>query len=290
MRTKFTPNPQAAQQKQAEALTLLEQGIQNLATDQNWLQYLKVQSSFHQYSFNNVLMIVSQFPEATRVAGYRAWQAMNRQVKKGERGIVILAPMVFKTEDKQSGDTVTLTRFKTASVFDISQTEGEELPELCATLRGEDEGLLSALESYATSLSIPVERDSSLGEVNGVCRFLPDQRIKIEINPLRAQRHQAKTLAHELGHALMHTAEEYRTHSAKSQRELEAESVAFVVLSSFGLDSGDYSFAYIADWSGGSAEAITQLKESGRRIQQAAHQIIEGVDAQMHGEDALWVA
>lgn len=276
---KFKPNPDIAQQKQTEALALLEQGIENLATDDNWLQYLKTQSRFHSYSFRNVVMILSQCPDAKQVAGFRAWQAMNRQVRKGEKGLLILAPIIRKVED-DNGDTLrALKGFKTTSVFDISQTDGEDLPEICTALYGDDAGLLNQLRDYAASLNIPVRFEGCLG-ANGLCRWLADGRIEISVEPNLSLLHQCKTLAHELGHALMHSEAEYRRHSMKSQRELEAESVAFTVLHRFGLDSGNYSFAYLMNWSGGAEEAIAQLKESGRRIQDAAHQIIEEVEAQ----------
>ncbi len=277
---KFKPNPEAAQQKQTEAIAMLEQGIQNLATDDNWLQYLKTQSRFHSYSFRNVVMILSQCPDATRVAGYRAWQAMNRQVRKGEKGLLILAPIIRKVED-DNGDTLkALTGFKTTSVFDISQTEGEDLPEICTALAGDDAGLFNALQGFAQSMGISVNCEAIQSRANGYCHFLQNNMIQIVVDAELPALQQAKTLAHELGHALMHSEQEYRTHSAKSQRELEAESLAFTVLHRFGLDSGNYSFAYVANWSGGTEEAIAQLKESGRRIQDAAHQIIEGVEAQ----------
>jgi antirestriction protein ArdC len=278
---KFKPNPEAAQQKQADALAILEQGIQNLTTDEKWTNYLKTQSRFHSYSFNNVLMIASQCPDATRVAGYRAWQSMNRQVKKGEKGIIILAPVIRKIEDEASGETLrAITGFRTTSVFDISQTEGDELSTINTPLAGDDAGLFDALKMYAESRNILVKREAILTGAHGLCRFYKDQRIEIVVDSLLPVLHQASILAHELGHALMHSEAEYREHSDKSQRELEAESVAFVVMNHFGFDSGSLSFAYVTAWSGGAEGAITQLKHSGRVIQDAAHQIIEGVEAQ----------
>lgn len=277
---KFKPNAEAAEKKQQEALDLLEQGIKELSESGNWQDYLKVQTRFHQYSFRNVLMILSQYPEATRVAGYRAWQGMGRQVRKGEKAITILAPIIRKIEDDQTGEeSRRLTGFKGSSVFDISQTEGDELPELNTALNGDDAGLLNKLLEFAASLNIPVSFKGCLG-ANGICHFGKDGQIKISVESLLSPLHQCKTLAHELGHALMHSEKDYRLHNSKSQIELEAESVAFIVLNNFGLDSGDYSFAYVLNWSGGSDEAIAQLKESGRRIQGAAHQVIDWVESQ----------
>jgi antirestriction protein ArdC len=275
---RFKPNPEVAQQKQQEALELLEQGIQNLSQQSNWLEYLKVQSRFHQYSFNNILLIWSQCPEATRVAGYRTWQSMGRQVCKGKKAIVILAPVICKVEnDYTHEDEKRLFGFKTTSVFDISQTEGDELPTMGTHLMGQDAGLLDTLVAFAVSRDIPVAFEGCLG-ANGVCRFAKTGHITISVDSQLSPLHRCKTLAHELGHALMHCEAEYRTHSDRSVRELEAESVAFVVLNHFGLDSGDYSFAYVLNWSGDTEEAISQLKESGKNIQSTAHQIIDWIE------------
>ena len=277
--TKFKPNAEAAQQKQQEALELLEQGIKDLSERGNWEQYLKVQSRFHRYSFGNVVMILSQFQDATRVAGYRAWQDMGRQVRKGEKAITILAPIIRKVEDKTGEETKRLTGFKGSSVFDISQTDGDELPAIRTALNGDDAGLIQELLGFATSRNIPVTFKGCLGP-NGISHFSKDGQIAISVESQLSRLHQCKTLAHELGHALMHGEKEYRLHNGKSQIELEAESVAFMVLNHFGLDSGHYSFAYVLNWSGGSDEAIAQLKASGQRIQSAAHQVIDWIESQ----------
>jgi hypothetical protein len=139
---RFTPSAEAAEKKQQEALELLEQGIKDLSESGNWEEYLKVQSRFHRYSFRNVIMILSQCPDATHVAGYRAWQDMGRQVRKGEKAIAILAPIIRKVEDEKTGEEVRrMTGVKGSSVFDIAQTEGDELPEICTALKGDDDGL-----------------------------------------------------------------------------------------------------------------------------------------------------
>jgi antirestriction protein ArdC len=277
---KFKPNIEAAQKKQDAALELLEQGIKDLSESGNWEHYLKVQSRFHRYSFGNVIMILSQHPNATHVAGYRAWQDMGRQVRKGEKAITILAPIIRKVEDKTGEDVKRLTGFKGSSVFDISQTEGDELPDIHTALNGDDAGLINELLGFATSQNIPVCFKGCLGP-NGICHFSKDGQISISVESQLSRLHQCKTLAHELGHALMHGEKEYRLHNGKSQIELEAESVAFMVLHHFGLDSGHYSFAYVLNWSGGSEEAIAQLKVSGQRIQSAAHQVINWVESQL---------
>jgi hypothetical protein len=262
--------------KNTDALELLEQGIKNLASQENWLNHLKTQAVFHSYSFNNTCLIIHQYPEASRVAGFNAWKKLNRNVKKGEKGIRILAPMVHK--DKEDPESVRVS-FRSVAVFDVSQTEGEPLPEIVTRLEGNDNGVLDALKEFATSKGFRVVEEE-MGETNGSCSYAAP--ITITLNPNRSLLQQAKTLAHELGHALLHCGENYTGHDAKSAMELEAESVAFVVLQHFGMDSGDYSFGYISHWAAAGADlepVIAQLKESGARIQKATNEIISAMTA-----------
>jgi hypothetical protein len=260
--------------KNTDALELLEQGIKNLANQDNWLNHLKTQAVFHSYSFNNTCLIINQSPDASRVAGFNAWKKLNRTVKKGEKGIRILAPMVHKEADEP--DSVRVS-FRSVAVFDVSQTEGEPLPEIATRLEGDDHGVLNALKEFAISKGFRVVAED-MGETNGSCSYAAP--ITITLNHNRSLLQQAKTLAHELGHALLHCGENYTGHDAKSSMELEAESVAFVVLQHFGVDSGDYSFGYISHWAATGADmepVIAQLKESGARIQKAANEIIGAV-------------
>jgi N-terminal domain of anti-restriction factor ArdC/IrrE N-terminal-like domain len=257
--------------KNTDALELLEQGIKNLANQENWLNHLKTQAVFHSYSFNNCCLIINQCPDASSVAGFNAWKKLNRTVKKGEKGIRILAPMVHK--DKEDPESIRVS-FRAVAVFDVSQTEGESLPEIANRLEGDDNGVLAALKEFATSKGFRVVEEE-MGETNGSCSY--HSPITITLNPNRSLLQQAKTLAHELGHALLHCGENYTGHDAKSAMELEAESVAFVVLQHFGIDSGDYSFGYISHWAAAGADlepVIAQLKESGARIQKATNEII----------------
>jgi N-terminal domain of anti-restriction factor ArdC/IrrE N-terminal-like domain len=262
--------------KNTDALELLEQGIKNLANQDNWLNHLKTQAVFHSYSFNNTCLIIHQCPDASRVAGFHAWKKLNRTVKKGETGIRILAPMVHKnTEDTE---TVRVS-FRSVAVFDVSQTEGEPLPEIATRLEGDDNGVLGALKEFAISKGFEVIEED-MGETNGSCSYRSP--IRITLNHNRSLLQQAKTLAHELGHALLHCGENYTGHDAKSAMELEAESVAFIVLQHFGVDSGDYSFGYISHWVASGADlepVIAQLKESGVKIQKATNEIISAIDS-----------
>ena len=256
-------------------LERLAEGITRLTSSERWQEWLTMQSRFHSYSFNNTLLILGQKPEASRVAGFNAWRKLDRFVRKGEKGIWILAPMVYKTEvgdDLSTGDepTKVIRGFKAVPVFDVSQTDGAELPEVCVRLDGEDEaGLFGRLHSVATSIGFIVEDADNLSGANGVCTH-DDHRIQVLAGNSPAQR--VKTLAHELGHAILHAPGDGRPDS-RAVLELEAESVAFVVCAATGITSDDYSFGYVASWSGGGDEALAAIKASGARIQRAADRI-----------------
>jgi N-terminal domain of anti-restriction factor ArdC/IrrE N-terminal-like domain len=208
-----------------DALDRLERGIQSLVNRDNWLNYLKTQATFHSYSFNNTCLILDQCPNASHIAGFQSWKKLNRSVKKGEKGIRILAPIVYKDRDRP--DEIAGISFKSVSVFDISQTDGDPLPEIATKLSGDDNGVLNALKEFALGQGFTL-KEEDLGEVNGSCSYRSP--ITITINPNRSRLHQAKTLAHELGHALLHCGENYKGHDSKSAIELEAESVAFITL------------------------------------------------------------
>ncbi len=187
--------------------------------------------------------------------------------------------MVHKnTEDP---DAVRVS-FRSVAVFDVSQTEGEPLPEIAKRLEGDDNGILNALKSFAASKGFRVVEED-LGEINGRCSY--KSPITITLNPNRSLLQQAKTLAHELGHALLHCGENYTGHDSKSVMELEAESVAFVVLQHFGVDSGEYSCGYISHWlaTGTDLEpVIAQLKASGIKIQKATNEIITAISGSLN--------
>ncbi len=258
-------------------LDRLSEGISSLTSSQKWQDWLDVQSRFHQYSFNNTLLIQLQRPEATRVAGFNAWRKLDRFVRKGEKGIWILAPMTYKAataEDAPDDATAVkvLRGFKPVPVFDLAQTDGQELPEVCTRLVGAHPGdTYDRLRKVAQGLGFTVEEDYLPGSVNGDCNFT-DNRIRVEAR--NDERQQVKTLIHELGHAILH-----REHDNRSLAELEAESIAWIVCSQVGIQSDDYSFGYVATWAGGSDEAHKAIKASGSRIQKTADQILSALVA-----------
>ena len=270
-------------------LERLAEGITRLTSSERWQEWLTMQSRFHSYSFNNTLLILGQKPEASRVAGFNAWRKLDRYVRKGEKGIWILAPMIYKSDTRDelaTGDesTKVIRGFKTVPVFDVSQTDGAELPEVCVRLDGEDEaGLFERLRSVATSIGFTVEDADDLEGANGLCTH-DDRRIRVLACNSPAQR--VKTLAHELGHAILHAPGVGRPDS-RAILELEAESVAFVVCAATGIISDDYSFGYVATWSGGGDEALAAIKASGARIQRAADGILSTMDGPELAESAF---
>lgn len=269
--------------KTAEAFQQLENGLAELLASGDWQRYLKVQSQFHNYSFNNVILILLQYPDATRVAGYNRWQELGRQVKKGAKSIKILAPIKrkvsTKTDNGEDETQIAVCGFRTASVFDISQTEGEDLPEMASPLTGDDQGLLQQLTAFSHHNQVRVLFEGLIGGANGCCRYdaIAGHPIEIVVDPLLPKQHQAKTLCHEIGHSLLHSRSQYDNHIPRSLAELEAESVAFIVLQHFGLDSKDYSFPYILGWQQ-KENALENLRQAGSRIQKAANQIIDWVE------------
>jgi len=256
----------------SDLIAQLNEGIANLTTSEEWIRYLDIQSRFHRYSFGNVLLICQQFHEATQVAGFHAWHKIGRFVRKGEKAIFILAPMVYRNAETDDGDDERVVRgFKWVGVFDVSQTDGEELPEVCHRLAGDDpQGLYGQLVAVANSIGFSVVDHDFNGSTNGDCCHA-DHRIRVEVTNSPAQR--VKTLAHEIAHAYLHA--EYKD---RRLAELEAESTAYVVCQSLGLETGDYSFGYVATWAGSGDEATAGIKASCERIQKTATTILSSFE------------
>ncbi len=256
-------------QSTEQVLQQLSLGIEKLGESGAWRAWLATQAKFHKYSFANSVLIFSQKPNATQVAGFARWLELGRHVRKGEHGIGILAPIVVRRQDPASCDQSgaggrELTGFRRATVFDISQTEGAELPKPCARLTG-SEGVVAELElrRIAMQNGFSVELHEFVGETNGDCNHAA-ARIRIRAGLTQAQT--VKTLAHEVAHALLH-----QTVSSREIAELEAESVAYGYCLARGIDSSSYSFGYLAAWAGGAAEAKEAIRASGQNIQKALH-------------------
>ena len=252
-------------------LDTLTDGIEALTTSDAWRAHLEVQGRFRQYSFSNALLICAQDPGATRVAGFATWRQLGRSVCKGERAIWILAPMTGRrTRNADGEERRPIVGFRRVPVFDVAQTDGEPLPEVCRALRGDDPtSCIDLLVGRAAAMGYSVVSTELPGGTNGDCSFSV-RRIRIECRNDPAQ--QIKTLAHELAHALLHEGTDDRPLA-----ELEAESTAYVVCRSLGLDAAEYSFGYVACWAGGGPEAVARIKASGGRIQRAATLILDGL-------------
>lgn len=273
----------------------LQQGIEDLFESEKYKDYLKTMSRFTAYSLNNTLLIAMQKPDATAVAGYGTWKQLNRQVVKGSKAIKILAPCPYKKKVEaevtgadgkiilgSDGKPVTeefekvLMGFKIANVFDLSQTEGEPLPALSNKLDGTVEGYSDFIEALKQFSPVPIEFKTVEGSANGYYHLI-DKNIVVDADMSQAML--CKTAIHEITHALLHDKDsgiEKDAHLDKRTKEVQAESVAYVVANYYSLDTADYSFGYIAGWSSG--RDIKELKASLDTIRQTAQTIINGVD------------
>lgn len=258
----------------SDLLAQLSAGIEDLTTSEKWENYLAAQAKFHTYSAGNVMLINWQNPYASRVAGYKTWQALGRQVRKGESSLRILAPLIVK--DKETGET-DCKGFRSVGVFDISQTEGDELPEVASKLTGAaPEWSFFTLAQIAVDLGfrVSVETIEQPG-VNGYCDFT-DRKIVVSDANEGAQ--QVKTLAHELTHAILHDPES-KDGLSRAVKELEAESGAYVICKALGLETSDYSFGYVAGWmKGDSTDAVKTIKQSQARIHKASDLVLKAYE------------
>jgi len=286
------------QDKQLQEITRkLEEGVKEMLTSENYTEYLKVMSQFHDYSFNNTMLIAMQKPEATLVAGYQAWQKkFERHVKKGEKGIQIIAPAPIREKEevekidpvtnepvlKENGQPETeiithvIPRFRVATVFDVSQTDGKPLPEFAV------EDLTASVENYEAFMKaitdvspVPIRFDEIEGEAHGYYHLV-DKEIVIQEGMSEGQT--MKTAIHEVSHAKLHDREimeELGVRKEKLTREVEAESIAYCVCQYFGLDTSEYSFPYIGSWSSG--KDMKELRASMDTIRKTAGEFIDSM-------------
>ncbi|MUK01623.1 DUF1738 domain-containing protein [Vibrio cholerae] len=256
--------------RKAEAEALHDQltaQIEALTSTEEWAKFLQFAQSFHSYSFNNLMLILSQRPTATAVAGFRQWQDRGRQVRKGEKSIKIFGYSSKKVtvENVETGEEEEkkVPRFPILSVFDIDQTEpiegseaGADYTNPVTRLTGEDEAGISAkVTVYLESLGWTVEGEEIPGETNGYTTTDGSKRVAVDSRLSPAQ--SAKTHVHEAAHVLMHAAEDHAEYVAhRGIKETEAESVAYVVAGMLGLDTSAYSVGYIAGWAGADLDLI----------------------------------
>ncbi|QFU84322.1 ArdC-like ssDNA-binding domain-containing protein [Natronorubrum aibiense] len=276
--------------------------VDTAVSSEQFKEWLDVQSRFHDYSHRNTLLIKLQCPHATRVAGYRTWQnEFDRHVSEGETAIWIWAPIIAKRcpecgnspsyherSDCEYNDTEPdewnkgLVGFRPAPVFDISQTEGEPLPELEIEANGNASELVPALLEAAFALEVAVEvvspREWSHGSAKGVCQYRLEKQPLVEVRDRENGADLAVTLVHEYAHALLHGGID--TEDERSKRELEAEAVAYIVGRYFELDTSGSAF-YLAAWEGDEPETILDRLE---RISSTAQEIIDVADEVMADE------
>lgn len=288
-------------EKMKEITDRLEQGITELFDSERYKEYLRVMSKFHDYSLNNTLLIAMQKPDASHVAGFSSWKnKFQRNVKKGEKGIKIIAPSPFKVkQEKEKIDPqtqkpvigkdgkpvveeteITIPAYKVVSVFDVSQTEGKELPNISVeTLTADVEQYEDFFAALEKTSPVPIAFEEITSGANGYYH-LEDKRIAIKegVSELQA----VKTAIHEIAHAKLHDVDlnapkdEQQPRASRRTREVEAESVAYTVCQRFGLDTSDYSFGYVAGWSSG--KELPELKASLETIQQTAKELISEIE------------
>ena len=287
-------------EKLKEITDRLEQGIAELFDSERYREYLKVMSKFHNYSFRNTVLIAMQKPDASLLAGFSAWKNnFERNVMRGQKGIKIIAPSPYKikqemqkidphtqkpiigkdgkpvTEEKE----ITIPAYKVVSVFDVSQTEGKELPDIAVDeLTGDVDRYKDFFAALEKTSPVPIAFENIEGGSHGYYH-LEDKRIAI--NEGMSELQTLKTAIHEIAHAKLHDIDlnapkDEQPRVDRRTREVEAESVAYTVCQHYGLDTSDYSFGYVAGWSSG--RELSELKSSLETIRSAAAEIINSID------------
>ena len=288
-------------QRVQELTDKLEQGLQDLFNSDSYRNYLSTMSKFHNYSFNNTLLIAMQKPDATLVAGYKAWQKnFERHVNKGEKAIRILAPAPYKIkEERDKIDPVTqellldkdgnpqkeeveitIPAFRAVSVFDVAQTDGKPIPELAAKeLLSDVEGYQDMIRAVEAISPVPIELEEIAGDSKG---YYDREAKRIAVQENMSESQTLKTMIHEVAHSKLHSKEVEQDEQMKKDRntkEVEAESIAYTVCQHFGVDTSDYSFGYIAGWSSG--RDTKELRASMDTIRRTASELITGIEEQL---------
>ena len=284
----------------------IEQGIKELFESEKYMRYLSVMSRFHRYSVNNTMLIYMQKPDATLVAGYNKWKnQFERHVKRGEHGITIIAPTPFKKkieEQKLDPDTkapmldqdgkvimeereVEIPMFRPVKVFDVSQTDGKPLPELASTLSGSVQNYEAFMEALRRSAPVPLSVEPMAANMDGY--FSPDQQ-RIAIRTGMSEVQTVSAAVHEIAHSKLHNYAQVQEEAARAgdkeppkkkdrnTEEVEAESISYVVCQYFGIQTGENSFGYIANWSQG--KELPELRASLETINKAAGELIADID------------
>lgn len=276
----------------------LEEGVKSLFESEKYMNYLKVMSKFHNYSFNNSLLIALQLPQASLVAGYSKWKnTFHRQVEKGQKSIKIIAPSPYKIDkiqDKIDPNTnrpmldakgnvikekvkVVVPAYKVTNVFDVSQTSGEPLPSLVNELSGNVDEYNKFIEAIKRTSTVPIKFEKIDTNAKGYYN-IENKCIVIKDNMSQVQT--AKTLIHEIAHSILHEKETgIEKEADRNTKEVQAESVAYATCQHFNIDTSDYSFGYIAGWSSG--KEVEELRNSMNVIRQTTSDLINGIEKNM---------
>jgi len=276
-----TTGQTGARDKLAALHEQISEGVAALVESDGWRAMLDTAAKFHSYSLGNLLLIGAQAPHASRVAGFRTWQSVGRQVRKGERGIAILAPCTYRPKTSSSSTDSTreqpqderggpaapaasgrqLRGFRVVHVFDITATEGDPLPEVAPVLLSGQSpaGLWADLAGQVAEYGYALER----GDCSGANGYTDPTRRVVRVRGDVDEAQAVKTLAHELGHLQCgHVADLPTYLTCRGRCEVEAESVAYVVAAAYGLDASGYTFAYLAGWAGGDPAMVRQAAET----------------------------
>ena len=277
-----SPDTKSRKERIAEITAQLEEGVKAVFESDAYKAYLKCMSKFHNYSLNNTLLIALQYPEASLCAGYQAWKKDHgRQVRKGEKGIKIIAPCKYKveSEDKDENGKPKIEEregFRVVTTFDISQTEGPDLPSVGVDeLKGDVSDYRKLFNALTEICPVPIYTEDIQGGAKG---YYSDTDRKIVIKSDMSQIQTIKTMIHEMAHEKLHAKEHLDKEYMVDRRtkEVEAESIAYTICQHYGLDSSDYSFSYVAGWSSG--KDTKELKASLERIRSAADEMITSID------------
>ena len=268
-----TQNQNRSSELAADALNTLIEALE-AGNSEALKSYLAVMARFHQYSWNNCLLIALQRPGATHVAGFHTWHKFGRYVRKGEKGITILAPVTQKREmkDDQNSDAAPkiyqqVVGFRTAFVFDVAQTDGNDLPKF-ATVKGDAAHRVESLKSFAQMRGIEIRYDENIAPAKGI-----SYGGRISIMPDLTSADEVATLAHEIAHEMLHR-DERRKETNRTIRETEAEAVAFVVCSAIGLDTNTAACDYIKLYNGDAATLSASLNF----VQKTAAEILNALE------------